>query len=249
MASIFSLFHSYCKIQLKPLGFIKHGNLWCRIVGDVYQGIYIEKSAMKSKTCNVDFGIVPLCSLIEYPDGVGQYRLDELWPLDSFNLDPVKKVISYNPKVVDAEAVMSKIKKGIEEYVLPMFEEGVDCATAFNALIRLQYLIEERRKAVLDYLRLEDRSEITPDEGIMINEQIFFMALKKGDYDFVMRCLNMMKKLNVKYRIDWIDELPLWIAKNDTVSIHNVLRIREEASLKTLSFLRQGTRQGTVRNH
>lgn len=237
MASIFSLFHSYCKARLKPLGFAKHGNLWCRIVGDVYQGICIEKSAMKTKICNVDFGIVPLCSLIQYPDGVGQYRLDELWPLDSFNLDPVKKVISYNPKVVDAEEVMSKIKKGIEEYVLPMFEECGDCATSFDALIRLQYLIAERRKAVLDYLRLEDCSKITPDEGIMLNEHIFFMALKNGDYDFAMKCLNLWKKLNVKYRIDWIDDLPLWIAKNDTVSIHNVLQSREEASLKTLSFL------------
>jgi len=232
MASITSLFHAYCKEQLKPLGFVKQGMVWGRIIGDVYQGISIRQSSIKTPI--IAFGILPLCAGIDFYDSIEQYDLDNLYPLENF-----QSVLDCDPRFADNEAIMEKLKNRIEESVLPMFEKCIDCTSSFDPLMKLKYLTEHRRIQVLKHLRIKDGA-IPLEERIMHDEHLFYIALKTGNYDYVMRCLKCWEKKGKKLRIDWLDALPNWIKQNDTASIRSVLQIRETKSLATLNrFLKK----------
>lgn len=221
-------FKRICREKYSKYGFVRHNQTFARITNDVLQTFTLKKFSSGFE-CTIEFGIVPLCIGIKYPD-LGILELHQMLPeYSEFRYD------KHSDESV--ENCLVKIFGAIDTYLMPMFHKAVDCKSAFDCLIEVKHLCEENRLMYLQRKGIENCAE-TFNKRILYDHDCYYMALKNSNYDYVKKHIETVLSDKEEYiflRLKEIGEKDA-LSSMDT-SIKNVLLVikRYEELLEKLN--------------
>lgn len=224
------IYFEQCKARYVPLGFRRSRQTYARIVNDVLQ-TFTFKRYSSGCDCTVEFGVLPLCEVLEYPDR-------GLYNLCNFEVPTYYADWNYDRhSEASMNACVQYICSYIDRHLLLLFTEADCCAKALPALIALDRHFHNVRQVSLQQRGIED---LAGDwrELSMQSTQKFFMALKCGKYDYAKEIAqvlipNVRPEYQKKYRF-LVDRLDA----GDTVCVENTLYENEQETLRNLAKYR-----------
>jgi hypothetical protein len=161
MDHFLKIYKEECKQAFSANGFKSIGNNHYRVVNDVFQAFHLHRS-LYGDHCTLNFGITPLCYGIdqEYKRTMGGIYgpdafegRDDWWYYDRNSIENMQSCI---------QTMVSYIQRKI----LPFFDSGTDCASAYAAICKLENVTPQTM-------------DETPAPG---GECGYYMLLKMGEY-------------------------------------------------------------------
>lgn len=228
---ISKVYFQECKARYVPLGFRRIQKTHARIVNDVMQTFTFKRYSYGYKY-TVEFGVYPLCQMLEYPD-LGLYNLCDFevptyyadWSCDRNSED------SINICVQD-------ICRYIDRYLIPLFTEANCCANALSALIALDTHFHNIRQISFQQRGMVDQAKLDWRYASLLRVEKFFMALKCGQYDFAREAAQVLiPYCRPEYKALYqsiIDQLNA----GNIAYVEDILYKHEQESLKNLEKFR-----------
>ena len=169
------LYFERCKEEFGPMGFIRKGNFFTRVVnGDVIQSFCLQKWGSGNK-CEIQFGISPLCRGERPGTPAETYKLSRFAGEDFFLLDCKGNDEEISKSV---EIVIANIKK----YIIPSFEKAED---SFSALDETVYLDKLEYGAVSKRSGKEAHQKEFEEKAVNLADNAkYFFALKTENYQY-----------------------------------------------------------------
>jgi len=228
-----------CKRQFGPQGF-KNANLtFWRVVNDVVQSFYIWCNRAGNR-CFLNFGITPLAT----GEGAGG-----LFPATAF---PQIANFWWDFNKTSEQSVqicVSEVMQFLQQYVIPYFQRGIDCGSAFIENQNLYKNLRERKT--------QNGDEDEKPHKVVGGFAEYCMALKTRNWEFAklylkdMRALsqeattseeakdihyaNMMSERVAVYS-DWLAH----IERHDEEFIQQFIEANERKSLEALGLVKPG---------
>ncbi|MCL2049175.1 MAG: hypothetical protein FWG87_10675 [Defluviitaleaceae bacterium] len=229
MSYLKKMYYKACKENFTQLGFVRKKDNIVRVVNDVMQNFCIHVFH-GGYSCNVEFGVIPLCSRIKKDDVTlglcpGHIRAFEgKW--DSYEYDKKSEE--------SMDACVNEIIEQMKKYLIPYFDKSCDCASAYQELCKF---------------------EMSAWKSILMHDyRKFCMALKSGDYDLAIAHLKAKEELDIKgyktykvsegfpadikrarlKRIKELQKMIVHIENRDDVFIKNFISENETYSLESL---------------
>ena len=178
MKSASGIFNEICKKKYTHYGFVQKKATFIRVENDIIQSFSLKRSRY-IPSMTIEFGVCPLCHPQPMYFDVGPFELEHyVVRKDIFN-----GVWMYNR--YDEASIYECIEKmmgAFDIYVIPFFEQSVDCSTALRALA----LLEERRIEV----RAQERSIFglcKPANELnrkLFDSRYYYLSLKAKDISF-----------------------------------------------------------------
>ena len=229
-----------CKKHFAHLGFRRSGNTHWRVINDVYQAFFLQRRA-KDGSCQLLFGTIPLCIGIE-----SHYVRDGSLLTFQPTHFPDCNLLSWTYLTNSEDSIASCVRRimmFIQKYLLPYFERGIDCLSAYNENRKFYIYMQQR----LDETDIDDRI-------FMGDYPEFCMILKSREYAFAEEYMAMAiasKKRHLSYIIQEASPSEAYIAdKNmkiaqdvatlERISVHDEAFIQdwiETNELKSLKAL------------
>lgn len=231
MRSISRYYNQVCKTKYQPLGFSKDKKTFARISGDVIQAFTFKRSQYVP-TCNVEFGIFPLCLPQPFFLQAGGYELDAFiveqqlrysgWSFDPDSDESMKECIE-------------SMSEAMDMYLLPLFDKCSDCKSALPELIKLEELFDRNRQRVLQ-LRGDSDSAVPWQERSLFDSRKYYMALKSHKYPYARRFL----KNQVNYYDSRLKEFDATDAPKQPESVTERFAARRDSYAELLGRLDSG---------
>lgn len=185
------------KQMLYENGFLKKRTVFYKIVNDVLQNVEIEQCIVR-KEFRITFGVSPLCARMT---SVYQGCLYDLANLCHSDYASYHRGWYYGrPDICAKDDCIRSMNDCCQHYLFPLLRSADCCKSAFSIMQGvLKYADEVRRKA-LQSTGFTD--EAPPFEmQCLLNQNLMFMALKNGDYDYASKSLKViLQKENRKYQ-------------------------------------------------
>jgi len=179
-------YYKMCRELTEPYGFKKRGQAFVRVVNDVMQNFLIERIG-SDRECRITFAVLPLCMRIEKEYIKGGVYSRELRRFEPAVFPSSSDGWDYDSRSIQSmDTCVAEIARFLGSYLLPFFEHAKSSQTALPELQKLSYLFRETRLKGLQLSGMEDRSDGLPQ--LLYTEDIYFMALKNGDYDLALQC-------------------------------------------------------------
>ena len=176
MKTIQQKYFQICNGLYKPMGFIRVGRTYLRLLNDVIQCFTFERISF-GRSCRVWYGVVPLSMGIDSHIPEGGYLLHDLTPEFYWEND------LHNESSVDA--VLGCIIPLISEEIISLFDEADCCKTALPSLLQHDKRVFENMRQ--EYKQQRDSWEIEGMERATVTDTKYYMALKIGDIDYAIQ--------------------------------------------------------------
>lgn len=219
-----------CKELLTPYGFKRCGVNYIRVINDVLQCVGLKKYS-GGFDCDVMFEISPLC----VPD---MFEIHPRLPSGRYILRMFEGMVLWKFDKNSQESIdfcIDNIMMFMNKYLVPFFEQGIDCKSAYYQICEFEKLAYKNRIRMMDYYK-------------------YCMALKFGDYNLALEHIkpfeqghvNAMESrkangwLTEEERIEREDKLAKLRKEIELVSIHDIEFIKnfiKENEVKSLKIL------------
>lgn len=225
------VFFQQGKIKYVPLGFRRINQTYARIVNDVLHTFEFKRYS-SGRECTIEFGVFPLCQVLEYPD-IG------LNNLCNFEVATYYADWSYDRNSeISMDECIQNICGYIDRYLIPFFDRANCSATALPALIALDEHFHNIRQIWLKQKEKEDLSRPDWRYASLLSPEKFYMALKSGQYNYAKAAAQVLiptrrPEYKVLYQ-DLIDQLEA----GNIEYVDKILYENEQKSLKNLEKYR-----------
>lgn len=220
-----------CKARYVPLGFRRIRRAYARIVNDVMQ-TFTFKRYSSGRECTVEFGVFPLCQVLEYPE-YGHYNLC------NFEVPTYYADWSYDKNSEDSmKACVQDICGYIDRYLIPLFTEATCSEKALPALIKLDTHFHNVRQTHFQQKRRVDRAKLDWRYASMLRTEKFFMALKSGQYEYAREAAQVLIPNRLPEYAQLYRSIMEQLDAGNIEYVEEILYKHEQESLKNLEEFR-----------
>lgn len=228
---ITKVYFQECKKRYASLGFRRIRQMYARIVNDVMQ-TFAFKRYSSGRECTVEFGLFPLCQVLECPD-IGIYDLRH------FEVPTYFKDWSYDRNSEESmNACVQNICSYIDRYLIPLFTEANCSEKALPALIGLDTHFHNVRKLSFQQSGEVDQARLDWRYASLLHEEKFFMALKCGQYDFAREAAQVLIPTSRPEYAQLYQSIVEHLDAGDIEYVENILNENEKETLKNLGEFR-----------